>query len=77
MSSKASHGPVWYLIMQDEHIRARGYTGTAKGSVSTHFAMITCSPGSKVWVKQGTYKPAWKQGIWGGHSQFGGFQITF
>ena len=77
MSSKASDGPVWYLIMQDSNIRARGFTGTAKGSVSSQLAMIKCSPGSQVWVKQGTHKPAWKQGIWAGNSMFGGFQITF
>ena len=67
------YGPVWFQIVQDGHVRAAGYTGDAKGSVGTHFAMIRCRPGSQVWVKQGHVNS--KQGMWEGHSQFGGFHI--
>ena len=46
------------------------------GQVAGIFAMIRCSPGSHVWVKQSGYKPSWIQAMWGVHSQFGGFKIA-
>ena len=71
------YGAVWYQIVQDSKVKAAGVTGLASGAVGTHFAMIQCFVGSRVWVKQGHAKPFWKQGMWYGHSQFGGFQIAF
>ena len=69
------YGAVWYMIVQDDEPKARGVTGHGVASVSTHFAMIRCNPRSQVWVKQGTFIPPWKQGMWPGHSQFGAFCI--
>ena len=64
---------VWYEMVQDGVQRLLGYTGS---SASTHFAMIRCHPKSHVWVKQGPYQPSSKQGMYGSHSQFGGFKIA-
>ena len=45
------------------------------GPVGSIFAMIHCSPGSQVWVKQRGISRPWKQAMFGTHSQFGGFKI--
>ena len=65
--------PVWYQMVQDGAQRLQGFTGS---SASTHFAMIRCYPKSHVWVKQGHFQPPKKQGMYGFHSQFGGFKIA-
>ena len=66
------YGQVWFMIVQDGRNRGYGVSGRVGGI----FAMIRCSPGSHVWVKQSGYKPSWIQAMWGGHSQFGGFKIA-
>ena len=69
------YGQVWFNIVQDGHVKGSGVTGNGDdGPVGGIFAMIRCTPGSHVWVKQsGTW--FWNQGMWWGHSQFGGFKI--
>ena len=66
-------GVIWYEIVQDGKQRLSGFTGHPSYSVSTHLAMIRCHPRSHIWVKQSR---AYKQGMYWGHSQFGGFQIV-
>ena len=70
------YGQVWFNIVQDGHIRGRGVTGHGEdGPVGSIFAMIRCTPGSHIWVKQSGYNPDRNQAMWWGHSQFGGFKI--
>ena len=65
------------MILQDGRNMGYGTTGNGEnGQVGGIFAMIRCSPGSHVWVKQRGFKPTWIQGMWGDHSQFGGFKIA-
>ena len=74
--SGQGYGQVWFQIVQDGHIRGSDVTGYGThGIVGSIFAMIQCSPGSQVWVKQTGVGTSWKQDIYGGHSQFGGFRI--
>ena len=72
------YGGAWFQIVQDNIVRFGGITHIA--GVGTNFAMIKCSPGSQIWVREGHVwwpLPIHKQGMWGGHSQFGGFEIAY
>ena len=74
--SGKGYGQVWFQIVQDGHIRGSGVTGNGTGGpVGSIFAIIHCSPGSQVWVKQRGISGPWKQAMFGTHSQFGGFKI--
>ena len=73
------YGQVSYQIVQDGKVRAKSFTnyvmsGSFRGS--TQFAMIRCSPRNHIWVKQGSGRPSWKQGMFENRSQFGSFQIA-
>ena len=71
------YGQVWFQIVQDGHGRGSGVTGYGEdGPVGSIFAMIRCTPGSHVWVRQNAAGRPWKQGMWYGHSQFGAFKIA-
>ena len=74
---KPNYGGVWFQIWQDNRERVAGITH--KTGVGTAFAMIKCFPGSQIWVRQGHVWGAavFKQGMWGTHSQFGGFEIAY
>ena len=46
-------GKVWFNIVQDSHERGSGVTGYGEdGPVGSIFAMIRCTPGSRIWVRQ-------------------------
>ena len=71
------YGQVWFNIVQDGHVKGSGVTGNGDNAqVGGIFAMIRCYVGSHIWVKQRGDRPPWRQGMWGGHSQFGGFKIA-
>ena len=71
------YGQVWFNIVQDGNTMGSGVTGNGEdGPVGGIFAMIRCYPGSHIWVKQRGDTRPYKQAMWGGHSQFGGFKIA-
>ena len=75
--TQRGYGQVWYDIVQDGRVMGYGITGNGEtGQVGGIYAMIRCSIGSHVWVKQSGYRPGSRQAKWGPHFQFGGFKIA-